>query len=217
MARLIAYGCSFTYGDGLEDCWDIKQKISGDTPSKFAWPQVLADKLGLECVNLGKPGSSIKYATNKVLETEFQKDDIVVFLWPYFSRTCFFQDDGTERKLNPHTLNGWSRSIHEKRYAREYYEKFFTETDALKDGYLFINLANYHLTSLGIKSYHYSAQHTEINDLVRPDTPQWSDVKLLPRTFKFIDKGLDNIHPGSESHKLFAEGILEDITGDVSA
>ena len=213
MRRLIAYGCSFTYGDGLEDCWNVKKKIPGDNPSKLAWPQILADKLGIECVNLGKSGNSIKYIVNTVLETEFKKDDVVAFLWPYFSRTCFFQDDGSERRLNVNALRGWSRDIHEKRYARDYYERYFTETDALRDGYLFINLANYHLTSLGIKSYHYSAHHSEVDELVNPSSPVWSDVTILPRTFSFVDKALDNMHPGIKSHNLLAEGMYNDITG----
>jgi hypothetical protein len=49
--RLIAFGCSNTYGEGLEDCWIPEFRKHGPKPSKVAWPQILADKMGRECVN----------------------------------------------------------------------------------------------------------------------------------------------------------------------
>lgn len=41
---LAAVGCSFTFGVGL--------------PLEHTWSHIIADKLGLECANLGKPGGS---------------------------------------------------------------------------------------------------------------------------------------------------------------
>ena len=57
--RLITFGCSNTYGHGLPDC-HVPPNEAGPNPSKVAWPQLLADRRGLECVNLGQPGGSNK-------------------------------------------------------------------------------------------------------------------------------------------------------------
>ena len=46
MTRLIAYGCSYTYGHSLEDCVDPNNlALPGDKPSAFAYPQQIADAL----------------------------------------------------------------------------------------------------------------------------------------------------------------------------
>ena len=49
--RLLTVGDSFTFGEELSDVTD------NVTPSKFAWPEVLAGKLGWEVDNLAKSGS----------------------------------------------------------------------------------------------------------------------------------------------------------------
>ena len=46
ISHLVANGCSFTYGDGL------------DSPTTQAWPKLLADKLGVPVVNLALGGAS---------------------------------------------------------------------------------------------------------------------------------------------------------------
>lgn len=45
ISHIITNGCSFTYGDGLP------------RPKQQAWPHLLADKLGVDVVNLGKSGA----------------------------------------------------------------------------------------------------------------------------------------------------------------
>ena len=92
--RLVAFGCSNTFGQALPDVWDYKKNvsISKQGPSKYAWPQVLADKLNLECVNLGTPGASNKEVWFHIVNTEFKKSDIVIILWPGRSRWCIIKD-----------------------------------------------------------------------------------------------------------------------------
>ena len=51
MSRLITFGDSFTYGHGLVDCHVPEKNWQGPNPSKFAWPQVLGDMLGIEVIN----------------------------------------------------------------------------------------------------------------------------------------------------------------------
>ena len=60
--RLVAFGCSQTWGSALPDVWGIKenQTIHERGVSKYAWPKLLANKLDVECVNLGIAGASNK-------------------------------------------------------------------------------------------------------------------------------------------------------------
>mgnify|MGYP003685579447 FL=1 len=68
--RLVAFGCSYTQGIGLNGL-DYTYSRYYDSPlesvlkvksaSKDAWPHLLADKLGVECVNLGQGGNSSKF------------------------------------------------------------------------------------------------------------------------------------------------------------
>jgi len=57
--RLIAFGCSYTYGAGLEDCF-TPPIGHGPIPSKFAWPQLVANELNMECINMSSSGASNK-------------------------------------------------------------------------------------------------------------------------------------------------------------
>jgi len=95
MSRLITFGCSHTFGQALPDVWNNIR--SG--PSKYAWPQLLADKLNIECVNLGIPGASNKQIWFRIVKIKFEPNDIVIILWSSQPRWCII------RKLEP---TSWS-------------------------------------------------------------------------------------------------------------
>ena len=208
MSRIIAYGCSNTYGEGLPDCW-VKNN-AGPNPSKFAWPHLLADKMNLECINLSKPACSIKYMANKVLETKFREDDIVVFMWTYFSRYCFFQDNGLEKRLLINDIENKGLDSRNRRYSRKYYQTFHTNENAIIDGYMRINFIKNYLDSKDIINHHYTCHEATKGFNLRE--PNWSIVKIPNIRFSFLDKALDNVHPGIESQKQLAKEIYEDIT-----
>lgn len=97
MGRLIAFGCSNTFGQALPDVWDFnKNKPVDKTPSKYAWPQLLADKLNFECVNNGIQGNSPKDTWWLVMNFSFKDNDIVTILWPHIFRTTFFTEPTAE-------------------------------------------------------------------------------------------------------------------------
>ena len=69
--RLIAHGCSFTFGAGLE------------TPA-YAWPSLIGSKMGWNVLNLGRDG----YANDGIVEdiiniNPSSEDDIVVIMWTW--------------------------------------------------------------------------------------------------------------------------------------
>ena len=86
MPTVWATGCSYTYGHGLKDC-HVDPDIPGPEPSKYAWPQLVADRLGYECVNVSKPGLGAKGAWHLLIANQqlFKPNDILVVMWPDYS------------------------------------------------------------------------------------------------------------------------------------
>ena len=78
--KLLTVGDSFTYGDELSDV------IDNITPSKFAWPEVLAGKLGWKVDNLAKPASGNTRMVRYVIEN-VNNFDACIIGWSHYART----------------------------------------------------------------------------------------------------------------------------------
>jgi hypothetical protein len=85
--RLLAVGDSFTFGKELSDVTD------NVTSSKFAWPELLADQLGWQVVNLAKPGSGNSRMIRNVVN-EIDNHDVFIVAWSHWSRIEFADDIG---------------------------------------------------------------------------------------------------------------------------
>ena len=230
MSRLVAFGCSNTLGEALPDTVTKAGKII-DSPSKYAWPQLLGDKLGLSVVNLGKGGQSNKFICSHVLDTELHKDDLVVFMWSYFARTCFFDYPKDHKRIIPGHLD-WRvtkgkqlKQIRaDKYYCEHFYNNYFTWYNAFYESYQQINFAKMYLDSKGIANYHTTCEtlpYTGIIERRLPwfklfrenrfteiafETPSWNTVDL--HQIDLYDNGaLDNDHPSVDAHKSMAEDI----------
>ena len=92
MPRLIAFGCSNTYGQGLEDCY--VPPGPGPRPSKTAWPNTLGNLLNCsEVINQSAPGASNKLIWKTIVDFNFKQDDLVFIMWSHLERHCFFTND----------------------------------------------------------------------------------------------------------------------------
>jgi len=213
MGRLVTFGCSNTYGEGLPDTWNTTWRWEGQ-PSKFAWPQVLADKMNLECVNMGEGGVSNKYIANLIAETEFQQDDIVVVLWTYFSRSCVFQDDGSVKRIMVQDIPNKNMPKQHRNWNKIYYKDFYTDQEAIKDGYFRANFAKLYLDSIGIKNHHYTCSESNTQPTgprsIKP-APTWSCIDFPDIRFKLKDRALDGMHPGVLSQEQLAIDIYKDL------
>lgn len=117
--RLIALGCSHTYGHGLEDCF-FPPHGYGPEPSKLAWPNQLSQLLEIEqTVNLALPGCSNKYICHAASCFDFKPTDLVVVLWTYNDRTGIFksQDDY-------YIIAHWKDSKYSKKFIKSYYSNY---------------------------------------------------------------------------------------------
>lgn len=108
MSTLHTFGCSITQGFALPDTIrpalddegrpltveEIEQRgihwseIHVYRPSKWAWPQVLADQLGMVSVNHARRGACFQQIARQcaVGAKDIRPEDTVIVMWTYFSR-----------------------------------------------------------------------------------------------------------------------------------
>jgi hypothetical protein len=203
MTRLVAFGCSHTYGMGLPDCFNRVTKFAGEHPSKLAWPELLANKLGVESVNLSRPGNSCKRIWHDVISTELTDLDTVVILWTHPSRWCVFKEN-TEAEDIAHYL--------ETPTTNTYYRLFHNHHDSNVDLNLRMSHVSLYLNFSGIENYHLiykpnGYQKLDFNSATTLDLPySLNDLKLS------YPKGVDKNHPGEQAHEIFANEIFLKIT-----
>jgi len=212
--RLIAFGCSNTFGQALPDIWKIPN-LNRDTysSSKYAWPQILADKLNLECINYAKTGASNKEIWNIILNVNLHKTDIIVILWTYpHGRHAIITKNGVE------FLQVLSPNPRFKKKNDAYFKYIYDGYDAILGTYLRINhIGNFLKDKVKlVKQYHLQNWALPYKAV----EPSWNEINLL-ETAKIgtkydIDKALDNSHSGPESHKVFATEIYNEIKDEIT-
>lgn len=206
MPRLVVFGCSFVYGHGLEDCF-VPPLGHGSTPSKQGWPNILAEKLGYDCVNYSYPGIGNFEILIKVLQTEFKPDDLVIIAFSYFSR--FERYEMIDNLGNGEVIskNYRERSNLMEKIGRENYE-----AKNYWNNWLAIQHCELVLDKQNVKNHSYlgimpaNAQKIPYPNKLITLNNFWQDVNLT-----FTDHALDNMHPGKESHRLQAELIYSKI------
>lgn len=193
--RIIAFGCSYTYGHGLPDCCDNSGQ-PGNQPSQFAFPALLAKKLNCECINLGKSGNSNKEIWNDVLNFQFKKNDISIITWTYYDRFCIIKPDKIQR------ISPWIKK------ERIFYMNYNNRNDMVLDFYNRLNHIDLYLEKIGIKNLNYIIENNDIK------TPNWN-LTNIEGDFEMLDKAGDNCHPGVLSHENFATKIYKLISNQI--
>ena len=200
--RLIAFGCSHTYGNGLDDCWIDKDRMA-PKPSQYAWPSVLSDMLNIECINMAIGGASNKQILDAVLNFDFRDDDITFIKWTHFDRYCVHLNDGTVFKIG-----NWKNDITNKSYFAHVHSFY----DSYVDFCIRSNYAKFYLDSEVIEHYHLTCA-----DLYNPKYKKlkWDKATFLKsRLSHYRDKypkALDGLHAGKEAQYKYAESIYREI------
>jgi lysophospholipase L1-like esterase len=206
--RLVAFGCSNTYGHGLPDC-HMPPNEHGPTYSKQAWPSLLANDLNLDLHNQGVPGASNLEILHNILHYDFKKDDIVVVMWSYVGRDMLF---GKKNIL------GWQDIIRIGLWQTTDLSKSWRETHSREDvatrSWYYIHHATLFLASKGIKFYNVFSGIDELikfkPDFINKDV--YHDIKII--SSRPYDLALDNVHPGPKTHRMIADKIRKIINED---
>lgn len=199
--RLVALGCSHTYGHGLEDCF-VPPYGFKDSPSELAWPSRLAKLLDIDTViNLSRPGCSNKYIVHTAMNFKFNPEDLITVLWTYNDRTTLFFDRNV---CEP--IAHWVGS----KLSNKFIKNFYSPYDLNFQNSIFINYFNLYVKSLG---YHYFCDivdHALIDDLSFPVDSSFINVDFDTHRKKY-GKALDQSHMNSQGHADFAKLWYEKI------
>lgn len=195
MSRVVAFGCSFTRGTALDDVWDFNNNCSiFPQPSKYAWPQLIANELKVECVNLGKGGASNKLIWHTIVNFNFRSNDLVFIHWSFLDRYHFF-----ESREKGYVVDHRSNDPRDKAFFKHLHSDY----DMLNDMYMRIN----HIDSL---LYGKTRYHLQIQPTIAPkwNNTQIQEVYLNDYKIKY-PRANDNSHPGMLAHKEFASALLQ--------
>lgn len=211
--RLVAFGCSLTYGHGLADCWDPTLKQPREHSSSFAWPVVAARELNRECVNTSFPGASNKEILFKIQNFIFHPDDVVAILWTFPGRSCTI-------KVDTEIFNGqkFDNSIFDRivpsNIEHEDFYKSYSETDALVDLYTRIEYANLYFNSRKITAFHFLIEPRLVKEY------SWFTAQIEPIYMSEIKKSFpvaaDDLHPGKLAHREFGLEVAKRINSFIS-
>lgn len=199
--NLVAFGCSFTLGQSLDE-------YESEKVSKLAWPQKLADAVGCTVDNLAQKGVSNKFILYKILNHKFTQDDIVIVCWSFIDRWCVIQ------KGDIHHFGLWNTSSGRNglpitKTATAFYEHIHDDEDRIQEMQRDIEFARLYLDSKGIKNYHMSVK----KELIFNNPKSWFKTKILDVNWKKIkaeqEKGLDGLHPGPKAHQIVAGKVFE--------
>jgi hypothetical protein len=210
MARLVVFGCSLAYGYGLVDCWDEKTNMPPkNSPSKLAWPKLVADALNMECVNLSKPASSNKEIEYTIMNTDILQNDFVIVQWSYNDRWCIIRDNNVTQlgiwqlEENPKNM----KRLKIKEIAETYFGKVHSYKDMRVDANMRMSHVWHYLKSKNIKQSHFIVDQSFCQ---MPFNQANIDKRInFSILFNLYPLALDNSHPGPLAHAQHAKNILK--------
>lgn len=192
--KLVTFGCSFTFGQGLSDC-HVSPDQPGPIPSIYAWPAIVADSLTRGLDNQSKCGASNLEILHKILNYNFNNNDLVVVMWSMPNRDVIFKDQGTYSRLGV-----WKTDK-----LTKYWLKTHSEEDLAIRSWLYIHHATLYLKEKQIKHYNIFANLNWLGKY----KPSFLNVGYLEIDMSSqLDKGLDGKHPGPKTHKMIADKLL---------
>lgn len=219
--RFIAFGCSHTWGSGITQA--DKDGLYAAS-SEYAWPVVLGKKFNIPVINYALPGGSNHNILNKVRNHNWQKDDIALVLFTYFTRYTSHEDNTTIMNILPNYTNErpsvTAEDRREKIVNRAFY-KLFNEYHLEK-----INLIDIEHAYLYFK-YHnipYVTRFANRFDIVDEEaTPEIiNDITDNLRSFALARyteenmRGYDGSHYSKQVHADWADSLVEPVQQIIS-
>ena len=211
MARLLTFGCSFVYGQGLPDCFEPPH-FPGLDPSKMGWPNILASKLNRECVNLSSPGIGNLSILMSILETKYEPDDLVIIGYSFFDRLrCHRFLDMSDGEFYNIALHS---DMHNDIIVKADSLNPYANQEYYWNNFLIFQHIELFLNSKQIQNYSFhnvykECQHPKPNKFINLQN-FWDDMDCVLKiydNYPNMDLALDGMHPGIKSHTLQAEMI----------
>lgn len=194
--KLWMVGCSITHGVGVQE--------------DQRYGQLVADYLNIPVRFLTRPGSSITWAADKILTSDIQKNDIIVWGLTGVSRFSFMLENQREfcvLAVNFDEFKQRTNCINESYLVS--YDLFHR---AKRSIYQVINFSNKVGAKLKLGFLPLNDQNTDtlMYQLLK-NKKEFVELYDINSDIQFLDLGTDNIHPGVITHKFYAEKIIESL------
>jgi hypothetical protein len=184
-------GCSFSSAVGVN--------------SDERWGHLVAEKLGVEEVNLAMGGGSIWDANDQIIRSDIQKGDVLIWGLTSLGRIELLID-GVLRSLSP--LPAVAESL-----THEYFKIDYLDSDTLKFlGIRLIHQVIAHCNKIGIELYLVNFLDSTWIPKIFSERENFLD--LARELDSLLDYGTDSEHPGPLQHKEYAEKIIKFIKGE---
>lgn len=221
MQNLFTFGCSHTFGMHLPDiAGKYKDGVLDTLPkdytdinilhgSKYAWGQLLADRLNMNCVNRGVIGAGVKETLWHFDQTlsVIKSNDIVCFLWPYGYRYNLIRQNNI--------LDGrkWTTNM-----SSDKWHEIFDPYDAAFTTHAYIQYVHLLLKEMNVQSCHMFC-----DDNI--DIPKfYTDVNIITDTYFNKVRDLNDVtgvkddeHGGVQTHKVIANMFYQQLITCVGA
>ena len=232
MSRIVAYGDSFTIGQGL----DLDDK-SPEIPHKESWPYILAKSLNFDCSNRACCGIGNKHIWHVVLNTEHKKDDTVILCWSFPNRMGIITDSyKSDNYPETRTLDDSSTHIYQNDIrtfgpwhddyepAMIYYNHMHNSTDSFIDTLLYMNHVDTYLKNVGVNKIIHTAvpyvpEYETLSEVKfsnpnwsykHINTPHWNNISMpftMTGSTILFGEAYDG-HLSGKAHKYFAAQLL---------
>lgn len=205
--RLIVNGCSFTYGQELED------------PNNQCWGKLTANKLGIPFTNLAECGAGNDRIYRTTVDHLYQSNDeypLYIIAFSYSARREEYYESIKDYgqvsiNLDYECTNEIERFVVENYnsvvYAHRKLLHWLATVNALKANNIPYLVTDYmpelHSDDIAVKS-----QHTEMYEAVHNDPNRLENFLKLTDRFPRLPNG----HDGFEAQQCLADYIYEEIT-----
>ena len=193
-------GCSVSHGSGIKD--------------HERYGEILAEKLGLPCIFLAMPGSSIAWQSDRILQADIRSNDIVVWGLTNFARVNIA--DTTDWRGYPISSYTTSLDKSQRYFNLDYFDSWTLSMSCIKQILQVENVCQ----KIGVNLYLANLLETTVAPLLFGRQSNY--VNCLEKwklnhdgKFDYIDLGNDNIHPGPKQHRVYADKIYQHINSQV--
>lgn len=185
-AEMWVFGCSHSYGAGLQEF-------------KQCYSKILSEQLSLKLRSIAKPGSSIHWSLRHLLHADIKSTDIVVW-----------QITTPERYTVGIDYNNVTEVLLKSSKDRSAVD-FHTDSQLFYNHINCLNIGLQYLRTLGVKFAITSVDGTsDLNYQCLVEYTKHPEYCYTPDIV--IDLGSDNIHWGPKTHKSLAEKLYKFLT-----
>lgn len=183
------FGCSFTFGEGVDDGWIFKD--------------IVENKFGCNCFNFGTLGASIEYIayTFNAATRVINFDKAAIITLPDIYRSMYLQSNSTNtshRNISHSTKTGYTKLDDTVKSIYMLPDDFFVQRAITNINWI-VSTARQKGMRVFLTSW-----SNETYEILRRIFPKLSMDEMFP----YIDRGIDDLHPGLQSHRRFAEQIM---------